>query len=220
VTAPIVAFAQQKGGAGKTTLAVHLAAWLTESGRTWALVDADPQQAATFWAREAFPDAPVLSPEGEDGEAIGRALEAAQDLEVSLVIADGPAGSSAPTRRLLVSADLAVIPCGPSALDLRAMRQTLDLVARAQEIRGGELPRALVVLCRQQPHTLVSRDVIDSAPEIAAPAPVARSVIRHRSVIADAAGQGTTAFALGSRGRDAAEEIRGVCEEIAALLPA
>lgn len=121
-----IAIASQKGGTGKTTTAVHLATAATLAGFDAVVIDLDPQGSAATWGDDRGDRAPeVIS-----GQAtrLNVLLESATREGFDLVVIDtGPAADAA-ARRSAELADLVLIPCRPSAFDLKAIRTTLDLV--------------------------------------------------------------------------------------------
>jgi chromosome partitioning protein len=137
----IIALTNSKGGVGKSTLAVHLAVWWQEQGAKVALVDADAQGSSSVWLHETAPDLPVLRLQTAD-----EILEGVPKLQTQFehLIIDGPGGLSEVTRGILLVADLALLPCGPSTLDLRAVNEAIRVVKQAQAIRHGP-PQAMLV---------------------------------------------------------------------------
>jgi len=124
-----VALVNQKGGVGKSTSAVYLAAGLARRGRT-LLVDADPQQTVLTWselAGDGFP--PVVSLPTRDLRR--RLAELAAGFE-HLVI-DTPPGNPAITRSATLAVDLVVIPTSPTLVDLDRLRPTLELLAEVED---------------------------------------------------------------------------------------
>ena len=118
----IMALTNSKGGVGKSTLAVHLAVWCQEHGATVALVDADAQGSSSLWLQEASPTTPRFRlPTPDDILEQVPALRS----EYDQLIIDGPAGLSEVTRAILLVTDFALLPCGPSALDLRAANDAI-----------------------------------------------------------------------------------------------
>ncbi|MBX9788409.1 MAG: ParA family protein [Pirellulales bacterium] len=104
----IITIANNKGGVGKSTLAVHLAAWLHEQGHSVTLADCDTQQSSSVWIREAIPDVAtvVLSSPSQilnELPALAR--------ETDFVVADGPGSNTETSRALLLRADFAIVPC-------------------------------------------------------------------------------------------------------------
>ena len=121
-----LALISQKGGSGKTTLAVALAAAHERTGGQAAVIDLDPQGSATVWGRLRDGVPPVVI--AAHPPRLARVIEAAADAGASLVVIDTApreAGGAAEAARL---ADLVLIPCRPSAVDLAAIPATLAAV--------------------------------------------------------------------------------------------
>ncbi len=134
----VIAMAAQKGGSGKTTVALHLAVEAQKQGLSVAVIDADPQGSAKSWADQredgaAVPVALVAV------EAVERALAAAEQDGYDLVVIDTPPHASVRSQHLIAHADLVVIPVQPSALDLAALPAMLSL------IRPGTAPHRAVI---------------------------------------------------------------------------
>lgn len=125
-----LAILSRKGGAGKTTLAVHMAVIAQESGRRVLIVDCDPQKSATKWfeTREAENPELISAPAGQ----LGTALEAAQAEGVDLVIVDSRPSVEVDTAQIAARADFALIPSRPSILDLHAIGDTVEVVQLAK----------------------------------------------------------------------------------------
>lgn len=199
----IIALTNSKGGVGKTTVAVHLTAWWQQQGAKVALVDADVQGSSSTWLAEAGPDIPMLRLQTPD--EILNEVPGLQGEYEHLVI-DGPAGLSEVTRAILLVADWAWLPCGPSVLDLRAAHEAIQVVGQAQQIRGGT-PQATLLPNKLQLHYRLSRELIEAVQTL--PVPACDGLVL-RQAFAEAAGQGRLVWQLGSRGRVATREIRGV----------
>ena len=197
----IMALSNSKGGVGKSTLAVHLAVYLKEQGADVILVDADVQASSSVWLREVMPNLPMARLQTPD-DILERVPGLRQKCD--FLVVDGPAGLSEVTRAILLMADLAVLPCGPSVLDLRAANEAIRVVRQAQAIRHGP-PQVVLVPNKLQVQYRLSREFLETATSLEIPSTPA---LRLRQAFADAAGQGTVVWRMGSRGRSASNEIK------------
>ena len=203
----IIALTNSKGGVGKSTVAVHLAAWCAGQGRSTALVDADAQGASSQWLHEAAPDIALFRLQTPD-EILDQVPQLAAQFDVLVI--DGPAGLSEVTRAVLLVAHLALLPCGPSVLDLRAVQEAIRVVGQAQRIRGGP-PQAALVPNKLQVQYRLTQELLAAVPTLGVPV---LSGLRLRQAYADAAGQGTLVWRLGPRGLAATEELSRLFEEL------
>lgn len=205
----VIALSNSKGGVGKSTLAVHLAVSWHEQGRQVALVDADVQGSSSLWLHEAAPQVPVFRLQTPD-EVLEQAPPLAAKFE--RVVIDGPAGLSEVTRAILLVADMALLPCGPSVLDLRAVHEALRVVRQAQQIRQGP-PVPVLVPNKLQVQYRLSQELLETAKSLGIPS---LPGLRLRQAYADAAGQGTMVWRLGPRGEAAAAELKSLFQELIA----
>lgn len=122
----IIAIISQKGGAGKTTLALHLAAAAQDSGRVALVIDTDPQATASQWAswRHDAPPEVIDSPPPR----LAAKVAAATDQGAQMIVIDTPPHADSAARAAVEVADLVLIPCRPSAFDLSAIQTTAKLV--------------------------------------------------------------------------------------------
>ena len=203
----LIALTNSKGGVGKSTVAVHLAAWCAEQGRNTALVDADAQGASSLWLHEAAPDIVLFRLQTPD-EILDQVPQLAMQFDV--IVVDGPAGLSEVTRAVLLVASLALLPCGPSVLDLRAVQEAIRVVGQAQRIRGGP-PQAVLVPNKLQVQYRLTQELLATVQTLGVPV---LGGLRLRQAFADAAGQGTLVWRLGPRGLAATEEITRLFGEL------
>src|SRR3954471_4565931 len=121
-----IALISQKGGVGKTTLAIHLATAFEMGGRQTLLVDLDPQTSAAEWkdARQAERPYVIAVPPSR----LGKTLETAREHRAEVVVLDTAPHSEGTALDAARAADLILVPCQPSIMDLRAMRKTADLL--------------------------------------------------------------------------------------------
>jgi chromosome partitioning protein len=203
----VIALTNSKGGVGKSTVAVHLAAWCHQCGRHTALVDADAQGASSVWLHEAEPDMAISRLQTPD-DILDQVPRLATQYDVLVI--DGPAGLSEVTRAVLLVANLALLPCGPSVLDLRALQEAIRVVGQAQRIRGGP-PQAVLVPNKLQVQYRLTQELLATVQSLGVPA---LGGLRLRQAFADAAGQGTLVWRLGLRGAAATEEITRLFAEL------
>jgi chromosome partitioning protein len=127
---PTIAIVSQKGGSGKTTLAVHLATRAAQAGRQSCVVDTDPQASAAAWSdwRGDFLPVVVTSPPAR----LTRTIESAHKQGMDFVVIDTPPHADAAAREAIKAADIVLIPTRLRAFDLAALEPIVDLVAMAK----------------------------------------------------------------------------------------
>src|SRR5262245_44577432 len=154
-----------KGGVGKSTMSVHLTAWLQEEGRRVALVDADVQGSSSAWLHEAEPEIPIFRLQNTDDllDEVPRLRS-----EFEYLVVDGPAGLSEVTRTILLLADHTYLPCGPSVLDLRVVVDAIRAVSQVQHIRHGA-PTVMLVPNKLQARYRLSTEFLETAKTLGVP---------------------------------------------------
>jgi chromosome partitioning protein len=204
----ILALSNSKGGVGKTTIAVHLAVWLFEQGHKIAFVDSDVQGSSSAWLQEAAPEIkPIRLLTAEDVLAQLPTIQTGVDY----VVIDGPAGLSQVTRAIMCMADVAILPCGPSILDLRAAIDAVGVLRQIQEVQNG-LPLAVVIPNKLQPQYRLSKDLLQTVQKIGLPA---GDGLRLRQAYADAAGQGTVVWRMfGQSAHGATAELQYLFQQL------
>ena len=200
-----ITFAQQKGGSGKTTVLAHLAAAWAEAGRSVAIIDLDPQQSLTRWARlRADPAVVVL--ESKDYRAGGdiKAARKAHDI----VLVDCPGAASSLLESAIRESDLVLAPCQPSVMDVWALASVLDTAKK--------LKRPVRILLNRMPPRLGSLEEVLAALGDAR-ALLLATQLGNRNAFNQAMLTGRTAPEVSPRSTAAAETY-GLRAELAALL--
>jgi chromosome partitioning protein len=142
MAARIVTVTQQKGGAGKTTLAAHLAVAWARAGHKVGVVDIDPQASLTKWfaERARAKDATPIDLRCVAGWRVqGEVDKLAKGVDIILI--DSPPHAETESKIAVRAANLVLVPAQPSPMDLWATKTTLDLA------RSEKRP-AMVVLNR------------------------------------------------------------------------
>jgi len=122
----IIAIVSQKGGSGKTTLSVNLAAAAEAAGAISLIIDTDPQATASQWGAWRSERAPEVIDSAPP--RIQAKVSAAKDQGATFIVIDTPPHADSAASRAVEAADLVLIPCRPSAFDLAAIKTTVSLV--------------------------------------------------------------------------------------------
>ncbi|MHB0668448.1 Chromosome partitioning protein parA (plasmid) [Roseomonas mucosa] len=206
----VVAVLNQKGGAGKTTIATHLARAFQLDGQDVLLVDSDPQGSARDWAavREDQP-VPVV---GLDRPTIDRDLKALGKKQI--VVIDGAPQTADLAVSAIKAATFVLIPVQPSPYDIWAANDLVELVKARIEITDGKLKAAFVV-SRAIKGTRIGAEVESALADYGLP--VLTSRITQRVSYPGSAALGSTVLD-GEQDKEAAKEVRALAREIQALL--
>lgn len=208
-----ISIISQKGGAGKTTLAIHLAAAASASERISLIIDTDPQATASRWSQWR---------DGADPEVIDcgapsllkSKLEKAEKLGAQVVVIDTPPHADAMARQAAKVADLILVPCRPKAFDLAAIEATADLVKESGK------PAFVVFMAGPPKAPLIyeeAADLINGAHAGALGLSVAPVILPERAAFHHSTAQGKTAADYDAGGKAAAEIAqlwRWTCEQL------
>jgi len=206
-----IALLAQKGGCGKTTIAIGLAVAAAQAGKTALIIDLDPQATACNWSDRREATSETRNPIVIDAQParLPAALQKAEQGGVDLVLIDTPARSEQSALAAAKAADLVLIPCRPQAYDLETVPNTLEIVKlagaprtlavlNAVPAKGGRHEQALALLARLS-------------------LPVCPQVIGARAAFGDSGALGQAPMEYDPRGK-AADETREVYEYVLRLL--
>jgi chromosome partitioning protein len=135
---PIIVVAGRKGGIGKSTIAGNLAGEFAAMGRTVAVLDADPQHSLVAWAAQGDG---MLARCVEKVKDDLRVKVRAAEKTANVILIDTPPGLPDAAYQAILLADLVLLPCGPSPLDLFPLKEALGLALKARAERGSKKPR-------------------------------------------------------------------------------
>ena len=192
-----ISIVSQKGGAGKTTLALHLAVAASQAGMNTAVIDLDPQASSAKWADRRQSDLPVVI--SAHASRLAHVLETARAEDGELVLIDTAPHSDNAALEAARMADIVLIPCRPSILDLEAIANSLDIAKLAHK-------PATVILNAVAPSGSEADEAEEAITELGGEACPLRLV--HRVAYARAIVDGHAAQEPGRVGRPA-EQVRG-----------
>jgi chromosome partitioning protein len=194
----VVAFASQKGGSGKTTLAGHIAVQAERAGfGPVALVDTDPQGSLADWWNEREAEVPLFA--HTSIARLSEDLARMRGMGINLVVIDTPPAITATIAEVIRLCDLVVVPTRPSPHDLRAVGVTVELVER--------LGKPLVfVVNAASPRARITSEAVIALSQHGTLAP---SVIHNRTDFAASMIDGRTVMELeeGSRSGQEVEQL-------------
>ena len=178
----------QKGGVGKTTLSINLAASLTRLGSRVLLLDVDPQGSSLDWAA-ARQSSPLFSVVGFPRPSIHKEItQISQGYDH--VIIDGPPRVTELARSAIMASDIVVIPIQPSPYDIWAAEEVVKLVDEARIYK--ENIKSVFVINRKITNTAIGRDVREALE--AYPVSVLKASLSQRVIFAEVAASGKTVF--------------------------
>ncbi len=208
MTVRVIAVINQKGGSGKTTLALNLAAGLSRRAPT-AVVDADPQRSISQWIGM-----------GKDENDLPLATQIGVAPAVTIarlkqnhhhVVVDCPPLVQGPVIEAVMSvADLVLIPVLPSALDLWASVEMSALVVQVQ--KKNRALQAYLVLNQVETRNALSRVMQEAVAEL--DVPLMQASLQRRAAYRSAAVEGVSVYGLGKRGLQAAADIEAIIREV------
>lgn len=203
----IIAFLNQKGGTGKTTLSINVAHGLALAGNRLLLVDADPQGSARDWAaaREEEPLFPVI---GLDRPVLHKEVPSLA-ADYDFVVIDGPPRVYELARSAIMASDLIIVPVQPSPYDVWAAEEIITLTREASVYK--ENLKIVFTINRKISNTVIGRDVKEALDQY--DIETLEPPITQRVIFAETAASGSTVLEAEPKGQGA-REIRGLVDSI------
>ena len=202
----IISFVNQKGGVGKTTSAINIAASLKRRNYKIGFVDADPQGSATHWHSVEDNNAfEVL----HHPEPISKSEIDELSQNYDYLVIDAPPAFGYITKSILAVTDLSIIPLSPSSLDIWSCKGTLEMVDEARE-ENPDLDVKLLIN-RKIPGTRVGREARDSLAVF--DMDILDSELCQRVAYIDAMTSGVSVMQYAPSSK-AADEVESLCDEI------
>lgn len=205
-----IAFLNQKGGVGKTTLAINVAGTLAKQGAKVLFVDADPQGSALSWSELRQGDT-LFSVVGMPRPVVHKELPALSEGYDHVVI-DSPPSVHAVSKSIIAAVDVIVIPIQPSPYDIWAAEDVLTLIKEAAVFNEGL--KIAFAINRKIANTAIGRDVVDSLSGYGVQ--VLSAQVAQRVLFAESAAQGKTVFEVDPSSA-ATVEIQQLADEILKL---
>lgn len=191
----VISFVTQKGGSGKTTLAISCAVVAQESGQRVLIIDMDTQASAETWYQDRENENPQLVK--ISANELDKALIAAKNNKFDIVLIDTPGRDEPSIASAIRVSDLCIIPCRPSPADMKATPPTVETIKRLNK-------PAAFVLNQTPPRSYRIREAEQGLSVLGMVAPV-HIVLRNSYQDAQGAGLGVTEYEANGK---AAQEIR------------
>ena len=216
MAAKVITVTNQKGGSGKTTVAVNLAGTLGRRGYEVLLADIDPQGSASHYV-SAAPEGREMSVTiaglSKTGDRVHKYIQKFSDQYDYIVVDSPPVVDSKGTRSALSISHLVIIPVQPAPLDFESTKATLELIENTQVQNRRLKARLLATAC---PRTNIAETMLEALGDVRVP--LMDASLGYRTAYREAAGEGAIVHDMGYTAQAAAEEVDALTKEVLDLL--
>jgi len=188
----IIGLVQSKGGVGKTTTAINLAAELARRGRSVVVVDADPARHATGVAGDGRLSFKVETRLCESVAEVAAWARGVRAIKADFVIVDAPGAMGAAFGASIAVCDIALIPSGATVLDVRGAAETVKLVRQHRRASGKPKPDILIIPSRIDKRTIAGKEAVTTLAALTEPV---SPVVSYRAAVADSFASGESVAA-------------------------
>jgi chromosome partitioning protein len=204
----VISVCNQKGGSGKSTMAVNLAVCFAASGKRTLLIDADPQQTALAWKVDRPERLPPVQVIGLPAPNLHKEIDAFQSA-YEIIVIDGGGRITATARAACVVADFIIIPTRPSKPDLLSIRDFLLTII--EEIRTLRPIAGGIVINQMQTGTTVGKAALEEIYRLGYP--VFETIIHSRVAYQEAIAAGMSVIEYAGHSK-AAQEMEAFFQEV------
>lgn len=207
-----IAVVNSKGGVGKSTISCLLAFYFHEKKIRTGLLDGDANESSSRWVTAVEPGIAVhTAPAGLD--IVDFVQTAKQKNQFDILIGDGPGSLHEPTRAFMLAADLVLIPCGASSMDLDVTAKVIHVLKKAQAVRDDGGPLGFLVLSKV-PHKRrkVTKRAFERAKALGLP--LCSTTLGARDAFVNAVDEKTPLWEMGADAAMAVQEIDELLWEI------
>lgn len=212
----------QKGGTGKTTIALHIAAALAQQGLRTLLVDADPQASAMAWFAARMQNGHA-TPQNLTLTAISNGTITNQLVELArtydCIVIDGPPGGDRTTRDVVLASDIVLVPTRLSGFDVWAadsITKTIEELRPIQQMAGKRPLDWFYVVNQKDPRTLAGKAILKALERQTGR--VLDTHLCQRASFVEATSQGLTILDTEPEGSKSRRELAALCDELRTLI--